>query len=238
MLKKHPLKRTILAVLTLSAFALSSAGFSPTGGSSATAGQSGVANLGSKFVPVKQARKPRAKPRLVLSKRHVTLGESVRLAGRALPGGRRKVKILVRGPEKTVLRDLTGHTGRYGRHWRPDRPGVYRLRALVGANGRARGGAGTPRTVVVYRPAHASWYGPGFYGNRTACGQTLSEGMLGVAHKTLPCGTKLKLRLGKRSVTVRVIDRGPFIPGREFDLTYATKLKLGFGDVGTVYASR
>src|SRR5690606_35013285 len=114
-------------------------------------------------------------------------------------------------------------------------PGVYKIRAFAGHNGKARGGAGTRRSVVVYRPAHASWYGPGFFGGRTACGQTLTSGTLGVAHKTLPCGTKVRLRHGKRRVTVRVIDRGPFIPGREYDLTYATKQKLRFGDLGTVY---
>jgi len=73
--------------------------------------------------------------------------------------------------------------------------------------------------VIAYRKAFASWYGPGLYGNRTACGQTLTSSTLGVAHKTMPCGTKLHLRHRGRSVTVRVIDRGPYAAGREFDLT-------------------
>ncbi len=57
---------------------------------------------------------------------------------------------------------------------------------------------------------------------------------MGVAHKTLPCGTKVKLRYHGRSVTVPVIDRGPYVAGRDYDLTEAVKEKLGFPGVGTV----
>jgi Lytic transglycolase len=80
----------------------------------------------------------------------------------------------------------------------------------------------------------ASWYGPGFYGNRTACGQTYSPAILGVAHRTLPCGTLVTLTYGARSVTVPVIDRGPFVAGRSLDLSYATKLALGCPDLCTL----
>jgi len=80
----------------------------------------------------------------------------------------------------------------------------------------------------------ASWYGPGFYGNRTACGQTYSPEIHGVAHKTLPCGTLLTLTYGARVVTVAVIDRGPYIAGRTLDLSNATKLALGCTDLCTL----
>jgi len=80
----------------------------------------------------------------------------------------------------------------------------------------------------------ASWYGPGFYGNRTACGQTYSPEILGVAHLSLPCGTVLTLTYGSRSVTVAVIDRGPYIAGRMLDLSNATKLALGCTDLCTL----
>ena len=50
----------------------------------------------------------------------------------------------------------------------------------------------------VYRSAYASWYGPGLYGNRLGCGGTLGPGTFGVAHRTLPCGTKVTLRRGER----------------------------------------
>ena len=55
---------------------------------------------------------------------------------------------------------------------------------------------------------------------------------MGVANKTLPCGTLVTLRYDGRTVRVAVIDRGPYVAGREFDLTEATKQALGFGGVG------
>jgi rare lipoprotein A (peptidoglycan hydrolase) len=80
----------------------------------------------------------------------------------------------------------------------------------------------------------ASWYGPGFYGNKTACGQTYTPEILGVAHLTLPCGTRLVLTYGSRSITVTVIDRGPYVAGRAIDLSNATRLALGCTDLCTV----
>ena len=80
---------------------------------------------------------------------------------------------------------------------------------------------------------HASWYGPGFYGNTTACGQKLRKGTLGVAHKKLPCGTKVTFAYEGRWVRAKVIDRGPYIAGRKWDLTYQTALQLGTIEDGT-----
>jgi rare lipoprotein A len=92
--------------------------------------------------------------------------------------------------------------------------------------------------LSVYRHAYASWYGPGLYGNRLACGGTLTPGTLGVAHKTLPCGAKVTFRHDGRTVRVPVVDRGPYVGGREYDLTSATKSRLGFEGHGTVWATR
>jgi rare lipoprotein A len=80
-----------------------------------------------------------------------------------------------------------------------------------------------------WRSAEYSWYGPGFYGSGTACGQTLSKSLLGVAHKTLPCGTRVTFRNPKngRTITVSVIDRGPYVAGRMWDLSSATCSYLG-----------
>ena len=80
----------------------------------------------------------------------------------------------------------------------------------------------------------ASWYGPGFYGNRTACGQLYTPEIIGVAHKTLPCGTMLELEFRGRVVTVPVIDRGPFIAGRTLDLSNATRASLACTDLCSV----
>jgi len=73
----------------------------------------------------------------------------------------------------------------------------------------------------------ATWYGPGFFGHGTACGGTLTAQTWGIAHRTLPCGTLVTLKSGSRSVTVPVIDRGPF-SGATVDLTSRTKTYLGF----------
>jgi rare lipoprotein A (peptidoglycan hydrolase) len=90
---------------------------------------------------------------------------------------------------------------------------------------------GTPATsgVVI-----ASWYGPGFYGNRTACGQLYTPEIIGVAHRTLPCGTLLTIEYRGRAMTVPVIDRGPYIAGRTLDLSNATRLAMGCPDLCTL----
>jgi peptidoglycan hydrolase-like protein with peptidoglycan-binding domain len=90
------------------------------------------------------------------------------------------------------------------------------------------------RLVGSMRTSGASWYGPGFYGNRTACGQTLRRGTQGVAHKTLPCGTKVLIGHRGRFVITRVIDRGPYVHGRSWDLTNATRKALKVDGVGSV----
>lgn len=66
-----------------------------------------------------------------------------------------------------------------------------------------------------------SWYGPGFYGKRTACGLAYTRGIIGVAHRSLPCGTLVTFRnpANGRQITVRVIDRGPYVSGRQWDMS-------------------
>jgi len=80
----------------------------------------------------------------------------------------------------------------------------------------------------------ASWYGPGFFGNRTACGQVYTPEIIGVAHRTLRCGTMLVLEYRGRTMTVPVIDRGPYIAGRTLDLSNATRLAIGCPDLCTL----
>jgi rare lipoprotein A (peptidoglycan hydrolase) len=69
---------------------------------------------------------------------------------------------------------------------------------------------------------NVSWYGPGLIGNGTACGQTLTRTLVGVAHRSLPCGTKISFRspASGEVVVAPVVDRGPFVDGRTWDLTY------------------
>ena len=114
-----------------------------------------------------------------------------------------------------------------------------RARVVVSARTAGLGSAsrGLGR-LEVYRQAYASWYGPGLYGNRLGCGGRLSAGSLGVAHKRLPCGTLVTFRRSGRSVRVPVIDRGPYVGGREYDLTAATARRLGFRGHGPILATR
>ena len=76
------------------------------------------------------------------------------------------------------------------------------------------------------------------YGGALACGGSLGYNALVVAHKTLPCGTKVRIRYRGRSVTATVRDRGPYVGGREFDLAGAVARRLGFNGVGTIWVSR
>jgi rare lipoprotein A len=108
------------------------------------------------------------------------------------------------------------------------------LTRAAGGFGRGRRHAGH---LNVFRWAEASWYGPGLYGGHLACGGTLEPGTLGVANKVLPCGTPVTLRHHGHTIRVAVVDRGPYVAGREFDLTAATAQRIGFSGHGPVQVS-
>ena len=161
----------------------------------------------------------------------VVAGRRALLSGRvAAAGAGRPVALQRRSGHgwHTLDRDRTAPDGGFAFRFRPRKAGsaVVRVRSGAGAEHVGR--------LNVYRHARVSWYGPGLYGGRLGCGGTLTPGTLGVANRTLPCGTKVTLRHGGRTLRVPVIDRGPFSGGREFDLTAATKQRLGFGGAGTI----
>jgi rare lipoprotein A len=83
--------------------------------------------------------------------------------------------------------------------------------------------------------AHASWYGPGFHGRRTANGERFDQDALTAAHKTLPFGTKVRVTnaANGKSVVVRINDRGPFVRGREIDLSKGAARAVGMLGAGT-----
>ena len=88
----------------------------------------------------------------------------------------------------------------------------------------ATGGSSAPTTTApvatIHKAALATWFGPGFYGHETACGQTLTPAVVGVANRTLPCGTLVKFTYKGHTATVPVIDRGPYAHnGAQWDLT-------------------
>ncbi len=82
----------------------------------------------------------------------------------------------------------------------------------------------------------ASWYGPGFKGNRTASGERFDPKALTAAHPTLPFGTLVEVsrRDKKKSVIVMVTDRGPYVAGRAIDLSRAAVRRLHMSYLGAV----
>jgi rare lipoprotein A (peptidoglycan hydrolase) len=165
------------------------------------------------------------------SRLNVLAGRRAAVNGRVLSGAAGRPALLQRHSGQgwaTIDRAVTGAGGAFGFAFRPQRPGSAQLRVLVDAARREIG------RLNVYRRAAVSWYGPGLYGNKLSCGGRLTPGTLGVAHKTLPCGTHVTLRKGDRVIRVRVVDRGPYVGGREFDLTSATRARLHFRGVGSL----
>jgi rare lipoprotein A len=91
--------------------------------------------------------------------------------------------------------------------------------------------------LAVRKAAIATWFGPGFYGHTTACGQTLTPTVVGVANRTLPCGTLVKVSYRGRRLVVPVIDRGPYANnGADWDLTSEAARALGLVDSGRIGA--
>lgn len=82
----------------------------------------------------------------------------------------------------------------------------------------------------------ASWYGPGFHGRLTANGEIYNQMALTAAHKKLPFGTFLRVTNIKngKSAVVRINDRGPYIEGRDLDLSKGTALALGMVERGVI----
>lgn len=196
-------------------------------------------------IPATAKQSPRYRPERVHA--HVSLhvtrhtvvdGNDIVLKGRVRPAGAHRVKLVFRGPAGDVVGARAKPNGAFALRWSPDRIGAYSVRAYGIHDRRTTGSASVTRRLTAYRSTEASYYGPGFYGGGLACGGTLQPGTLGVAHKTLPCGSKVKLRYRGRSITVPVIDRGPYVAGREFDLTEATKARLGFPDLGILLSSK
>ena len=139
---------------------------------------------------------------------------------------------------QSALSTTVSSTGSFRAVWRTDQSGRVALRALVVSGSRARTAAPPPTlTVTVYPTSRATLYGPGFYGRRTACGGHLQRSTIGVANRSLPCGTKVSILYDGRTLTVPVIDRGPYANGASWDLTMATAQALGIQgteQIGTI----
>ncbi len=106
--------------------------------------------------------------------------------------------------------------------------------ALASTATSSAGGASAPNGTPAGVPTKpntkaqiATWFGPGFYGQQTACGQTMTPVIVGVASRTLPCGTLVLVDYKGRQLTVPVIDRGPYSHnGAIWDLTWGAASAL------------
>jgi rare lipoprotein A len=181
------------------------------------------------------------------------LGGAINVRG-TIPGAAHRTIVLQRLDVKkgwrNVARGRVRSSERFLVRWHADRSGRVSLRAVLEARhrsdrrrSRAAGNIDAALhqhapvvAVTIYRPAMATFYGPGFFGNQTACGVTLMPDTQGVAHRRLPCGTLVHIMYRGRETTVPVIDRGPFNGSYTWDLTQATADALGFRAGGIGYA--
>ena len=174
-------------------------------------------------------------PQVVVSTRAGTMRSKLaRFRGSVAAGSAGRTITIERFDESTqawtaVATATVAADGSYLARWRANIVGEHRIRAVLQSDSQATAANASPElAITVHRPAVATWYGPGFYGRRTACGVKMSRTLLGVAHKTLPCGTEVAVLYKGHRITVPVVDRGPFRHGTSYDLTAATAQALGF----------
>ena len=179
-----------------------------------------------------------ARTRTVLSvlarRTHVRAGRTARIAGRVRPAASGRLVVLQRRAHHrwvTIDRTRTRSHGRYTLRYRTRDSISAALRVRVAGGHHVTGRTRRVGRLEAFRPALASWYGEG---QALACGGHLTPGMMGVAHKSLPCGTKITIRYRGRTVRVPVVDRGPYSGAREFDLGPGVRSALHFDGVGTV----
>jgi rare lipoprotein A len=142
------------------------------------------------------------------------------------------------------MKNASIRPGRKDRVWTALLP--IAVAVLACAPAAAQGGTGGASTAAAngslggdiafspLRSAGATWYGPGLYGRHTACGQLLRPQTIGVAHRSLPCGTPVKFVYHGRRIVTTVIDRGPYSRGNDWDLTNGARRALRFSGANRV----
>jgi peptidoglycan lytic transglycosylase len=171
------------------------------------------------------------------------LRKGLTVSGSLAPGSAGKMVVIELRGAKTHWAWISAATARvrsdgsFSAVWQANHIGRFAIRAVVGGASGASAAAGLPTvTVTVYRPSLATLYGPGFWGSRTACGKILRRSTIGVANRTLPCGTPVAIYYGGRTLIVPVVDRGPYANGADWDLTMATAKTLGISTTATIGA--
>lgn len=152
-----------------------------------------------------------------------------------------EVDELISGPDPswtavTVLHALSNDSFAGTVH--TTRTGPLTLRAVLQGSQASSATSSPPAvSITVYRRSIATLYGPGFYGHRTACGTILRRHTIGVANRTLPCGTPVQIYYKGSVITVPVIDRGPYAHDANWDLTMATARVLNIPGTVTIGAA-
>jgi hypothetical protein len=169
----------------------------------------------------------------------VLTGGRARVAGVLLPrrsGRVVQVEVARHGRWGVLARSRTSRSGHFAATVRARGLGTSALRVRFAGDRLNTGSAAGAGRLQVFRATQASWYQ--LTGNQLGCGGRMGANQLGVANKTLPCGTRVTLRYGGRSVSVRVIDRGPYVAGRTWDLSGETRRRLHFPGTGTVWSDK
>ncbi len=159
-----------------------------------------------------------------------------------------------------VATAVIGGSGSFSAAWTPSTSAQLAVRAVLDpglSNPTTAGASGLPGsgsastaagvvatsalTIPIFKNAIATMYGPGFWGRHTACGERLRQATLGVASRTMKCGSRVSIDFKGREITVPVIDRGPFANHASWDLTMATGKALGMKGtsiIGTLSPAR
>jgi rare lipoprotein A len=229
---------TVIAIDPIGADAVSTPAPPPPGGSGPLPGMSAVSAALPTTLPIALPARVHTRLRIRRVQLNVLDGRAASVTG-ALRPGRVGETVTLQAPGRrgwrTLSHTLTRAAGRFVLRYAARQVGSERVRVRFAGDGSDVGSRRLLGELNVYRLAGASWYGGG---GGLACGGSLTSSTMGVANKTLPCGTLVTLRYNGRSVRVPVVDRGPYVAGREFDLTEATKRALGFEGVGSVWSTR
>lgn len=157
------------------------------------------------------------------------VGDDVTIRGKLASAAGGAVRVERQDPAgdwEAIGRGRADQTGAFTVNWTADATGRYALRAVPDTTGATAAAADAQAgAATIYKPTRATWYG--MFGRTTACGVRLTRTTMGVAHKTLPCGTMVAVYLDGRTVEVPVIDRGPYAKGVALDLTWAAAQAIG-----------
>jgi rare lipoprotein A len=239
-------KANLVVVLILSALALPTlavansggAGFGPGTGSAS----SGPPATSGAVQPGNVTRTVSGNGITFSARISVLLRHEIHFAGRVSPTDAGRTAVIERLDKQSgwtsAATGVVSSSGSYKAVWKTNHIGRMAMRVVVASPPlRSYAAASSPSlTLTVYRPAIATTYGEGSWGSQTACGETLTHHTIGVANRTLPCGTKVAIYWNGKTMTVPVIDRGPYANHADWDLTLATAAKLGIPGTETIGA--